>query len=153
MMTRFLVVILFVAGPLLLVGGEPEWAAGQEPSSNETRPALLPFPSATELEKVAALEPAKTRFTSREALLARVDGFSKKLPKNRYDLEAFAKSLDSGLEPAFAFVRDQVRYEAYPGVLRGAIACAAWRVGLPTRTTWPSGGCGMACWTERWNTK
>ncbi len=42
------------------------------------------------------------------------------IPNARYDLVAFANSLPPGVEAAFAFVRDRVRFEPYPGILRGS---------------------------------
>ena len=42
------------------------------------------------------------------------------IPRARYDLVAFANGLPPGVEAAFAYVRDRVRYEPYPGILRGS---------------------------------
>lgn len=53
-------------------------------------------------------------------LIKRSDVLLDRLPFARYDLEARAASLPSDLGPSFAFVRDQIRFEPYPGTLRGA---------------------------------
>jgi hypothetical protein len=46
-----------------------------------------------------------------------------------WDVDAKAKALGPGLDPAFTFVRDAVRYEAYAGILRGASGTYATRAG------------------------
>ena len=46
-----------------------------------------------------------------------------------WDLEALSWSLEGDADAAFAFVRDRIGYEAYPGVLRGAAGTLAARAG------------------------
>ena len=62
--------------------------------------------------------PAET--PSPEFLSAAFDALEPLVSTGRYDLEAEARALASSIENSFAFVRDQIRYEAYPGVLRDA---------------------------------
>lgn len=69
------------------------------------------------------------RVAAVDEALRRAEAFAKRYEASRYDLDAFAKTLPPGAEPAFAFVRDQVRFEAYPGVLRGARTTFATRAG------------------------
>jgi transglutaminase-like putative cysteine protease len=46
-----------------------------------------------------------------------------------WELSAKAEELAGGIEPAFAFVRDRIGYDAYAGVLRGADGAYATRAG------------------------
>src|SRR5581483_1627412 len=46
-----------------------------------------------------------------------------------YDPDLRAKELGDGVEPSFQYVRDRVRFEAYPGVLRGARGAYITRAG------------------------
>lgn len=46
-----------------------------------------------------------------------------------WDVDAKANALGPGLDPAFEFVRDAIRYEAYAGVLRGAAVTYTTRAG------------------------
>jgi len=62
--------------------------------------------------KPAPLDPQK--------LAAETEALIKKIPEARYVLEARAKELGAGIEPVFALVRDEIRFESYPGVFRGA---------------------------------
>ncbi|MEO8522350.1 MAG: transglutaminase domain-containing protein, partial [Acidobacteriota bacterium] len=55
--------------------------------------------------------------------VAAVNGISAladRIARVDWDVAARAAVLGPGVEPAFAYVRDAIRYEAYPGVLRGA---------------------------------
>ncbi|MBI3272000.1 MAG: hypothetical protein HYZ53_23605 [Planctomycetes bacterium] len=54
-----------------------------------------------------------------EALLSLLAEDLRKADRTAYDPEALAAGLGEGLYPAFSFVRDQVGFEAYPGLLRG----------------------------------
>lgn len=62
--------------------------------------------------KPASLDPQK--------LAAETEALIKKIPEARYALEARAKELGEGIEPVFALVRDEIRFESYSGVFRGA---------------------------------
>ena len=44
----------------------------------------------------------------------------RRFPAVEFDPVERAKQLGAGVEPAFEYVRDHIRYETYPGVLRGA---------------------------------
>ncbi len=77
----------------------------------------------------ARLQPARKPAVSTEDLAKRVETLVSKVPGLRYDIDARARVLGSGIEPAFLFVRDQIRFEAYPGVLRGASGTYTARAG------------------------
>jgi transglutaminase-like putative cysteine protease len=64
-----------------------------------------------------------------EVLVARFTALAPRIPEQRYDAEAQARTLGPGVEPIFAFVRDRIRYDAYSGVLRGANGALAARAG------------------------
>jgi len=53
------------------------------------------------------------------ALETRFEAWQDASPKTRYDLSAKANALSAGVEPAFFFVRENIRYESYSGALRG----------------------------------
>jgi len=55
-----------------------------------------------------------------DGLAARAAEMARGLPAIEYDPALRAAALGAGIEPAFEYVRDHVRYEAYAGVLRGA---------------------------------
>src|SRR5688500_1254151 len=64
--------------------------------------------------------PGWARASAVEEVVRQAEELAKKFPAERYNLDAFAKTLAPGVEPAFALVRDRIRFEAYPGVFRGA---------------------------------
>jgi hypothetical protein len=64
-----------------------------------------------------------------DELMARFEALAPKIPEERYNAEAQARTLGPGVEPIFRFVRDRIRYEAYSGVLRGANGALAARAG------------------------
>lgn len=51
------------------------------------------------------------------------------LPAADWDIDALVASLDGDVESAFSFVRDRIRFDPYPGVLRGAIGTLSARAG------------------------
>ena len=88
-------------------------------------PSLLPLPSGAELRtgqavKLEAPPPPNRAALDPAALADRTRTAAMVIPETRYSIEARAKALGDGIGPAFTFVRDQIRFEAYPGVLRGA---------------------------------
>jgi hypothetical protein len=91
-----------------------------EPS--EGRGLRMGLPGAEELERAA-----RTELVSRGPLegdggvvLGRADSLADAIPALEYDVVARADALGAGIEPVFAFVRDRIGFEPYPGVLRGA---------------------------------
>jgi transglutaminase-like putative cysteine protease len=60
-------------------------------------------------------------------LLATALGVYNETKAQQYDLDPLAQTLAPGIDRAFAFVRDRIRYEAYPGTLRGAEGALAAR--------------------------
>ncbi len=107
----------------------PVSSAGTERESGQI--AGLELPLSSELTKAPALmvKPPAPSFGTVDEFVAQVDALSVKIPKAHYDLEAAAQALDPGIDPAFLFVRDHIRYEAYPGVLRGPGITLATRAG------------------------
>jgi len=99
--------------------------------SQAAQPVSLALPSAAELAKAGAFTPQMPSrpSVSPDELVARSEALSKAIPRVRYDPAARAQALGPGVDPAFRFVRDQIRYEAYPGVLRGAQGTYAARAG------------------------
>jgi transglutaminase-like putative cysteine protease len=93
---------------------------GPAPTQKEVLALSLPSseslssvsPLAASLPKRAALDPQK--------LVAETEALIRQVPEARYDLEARARELKAGIEPAFALVRDEIRLESYAGVLHGA---------------------------------
>lgn len=75
--------------------------------------------------EVATADDVPSQFPSRSTLtpdevLRRFESLAASMPKLPYDLASRAEALGPGIEPAFFYVRDQIAYEGYPGVLRGA---------------------------------
>ncbi len=85
-------------------------------------PNVLSIPSATELRGARALRLSQVTPVTLppEDLIRNAEAIFDRLPVVRYDLEARTASLGAGIGPSLAFVRDHIRYEAYPGTLRGA---------------------------------
>ena len=82
-------------------------------SQNNTAELTLPVG-----DNLTAPEPPSTPVNPDE-LVTKVESWIQHTPEVRYSLTARAGALGSGVEPAFFFVRDRIRYEAYSGVLRG----------------------------------
>ena len=90
----------------------------------------LGLPSSVELAQAqtALAQTPRVSVTPHE-LVTWSDALSRGISRVRYDLAARAQSVGSGADPAFLFVRDQIRFEAYPGVLRGAEGTYVTRTG------------------------
>lgn len=63
------------------------------------------------------------------AAVKAISALSDRVARVDWDVAARAAVLGPGVEPAFAYVRDAIRYEAYPGVLRGASGTYTARAG------------------------
>jgi len=109
-----------------------EWSGviAWPPSGQAAQPVSLALPSAAELAKAGStLQIPSPSAVSPDDFVARADALVRSIPRVRYDLAARAQALGSGVDPAFRFVRDQIRFEAYPGVLRGAEGTYVTRAG------------------------
>ena len=110
-----------------------EWSGviGWPPTGETAQPVSLTLPSAAELAKAGAFTPQMPQRSQLKPddLVARTEALVRSVPRVRYDLSVRAQALGPGVDPAFRFVRDQIRFEAYPGVLRGAEGTYVTRVG------------------------
>jgi transglutaminase-like putative cysteine protease len=80
------------------------------------------LPSRDELAQFAAakLAPAQPAVPAPADLRAQIDAAVKAVQPIEYRPELRAAELGAGVEPCFNYVRDHIRYESYPGVMRGA---------------------------------
>jgi transglutaminase-like putative cysteine protease len=67
--------------------------------------------------------------TDPEELLTRARQRVDRFPVVQWDVDAKARELGTGVEAAFAYVRDEIAYEPYSGVLRGASGTYTTRAG------------------------
>ena len=113
MLRRAVASVVLVA--VILVAG----AARAADETAATSPLALP--SAANLADAAGAPlPAPAAPADNVDLLARATEMAERFPAVEFDPELKAKELGDGVDPAFAYVRDHVRFEAYPGVLRAA---------------------------------
>ena len=63
------------------------------------------------------------------AFAKQTDALAERVSRVDWNVDAKADALGPGIEPAFAYVRDAIRYEVYPGVLRGAAGAYTARAG------------------------
>ena len=80
------------------------------------------------VSSLAQSQPKPSSFDPQK-LAAETEALIKRTPESRYDLEARAEELGAGVEAAFALVRDEIRFESYPGVLHGAYGTYLARAG------------------------
>ncbi|MEO5894340.1 MAG: hypothetical protein ABIS06_01420 [Vicinamibacterales bacterium] len=62
-------------------------------------------------------------------VLTRVNAFAKRVNAVDWNVDLKAASLEDGIEPSFAYVRDRIDFDAYAGVLRGASGTYTARAG------------------------
>ncbi len=115
-----------LAAALVITGLSPVMATSPQP------PLGLPEASTREIDRalVTADEPhvgpaSYDADAAGEAALAQVDRFG----GPDWDIEELAASLGTEAEAAFAFVRDRIGFDPYPGVLRGAHGTLVARAG------------------------
>lgn len=99
---------------MLVIGGIAGWVAMVHRAE--------PVPASAE----ASTPPVSVDVTE---LIDRVDRLVARTARVDWDVDAKAQALAPGVEAAFALVRDDVRYEAYAGALRGASGAYAARAG------------------------
>jgi transglutaminase-like putative cysteine protease len=101
------------------------------PTGQAAQPVSLALPSAAELAKTGGLTlPTPSRSaTDLDDLVAHAEAAARSIPRVRYDVAGRVQALGPGVDPVFRFVRDQVHFEAYPGVLRGAEGTYVTRAG------------------------
>ena len=97
------------------VGGAATFAVPATPTTTST---VLP---ALNSDPAADVDPV--------TFAKKTDSLVDRISRVDWNVDARADALGSGVEPAFAYVRDAIRYEAYPGVLRGAAGTYTARAG------------------------
>ncbi|PYR76747.1 MAG: hypothetical protein DMF86_11365 [Acidobacteria bacterium] len=104
-----------VALALVLLTAIGNFPACSRSSGTETRrsPVALP-PDDAKAETVSL--PSAPAPSDESASIA---ALGKGVPVERYNLDAGARALGPGVEPSFTFVRDEIQYQSYPGVMRG----------------------------------
>jgi len=110
-------------GSPVRTGSEQTTADRQSGPPSIAPGAEVPFKARLELPPPPPPEPTL------EELKASFEELAPRIPEERYDAEARARTLGPGVQPTFSFVRDRIRYEAYSGVLRGAGGTLAARAG------------------------
>lgn len=102
--------------------------ANSSKGSSGTPPGQPPISSSGTLKLPVLALPDPSPLKPAE-FLTRANEIAARVTRMDWDVDAKADSLALGIEPAFAFVRDAIRYEAYSGVLRGAVGTYATRAG------------------------
>jgi|GEM_PF-2920765 len=107
----------------------PSTKAGTAPTQKEV--FALSLPPAESISSVGSLLPSQPKPADfdPQKLAADTEKLIKAIPEARYDPEARAKELGAGLDPLFSLVRDEIRFESYAGVLRGAYGTYLARAG------------------------
>ncbi len=130
--TVCLAAVMAIAG----IGPEPanDGTQAASPAASPAAPVSFSLPDvsdrATDANRVVDAAPGT--LTGPLDLQAAIDsGFTTAdgLPDIAWEVPALARSLDQDAAAAFAVVRDSIRFEPYPGVLRGAAGTLAARAG------------------------
>jgi len=66
------------------------------------------------------LPPPRLEPATSDDLVSALESLPANASRDRYDLNTRIATLGPGIEPAFEYVRDRIRYEPYSGILRGA---------------------------------
>jgi transglutaminase superfamily protein len=112
----------------LLVGGVARIEAAT-PIERLAPPEVPPPSSASPGAALPALEVPRPGRLDPAALARQAADRAARIPAIEWDVGSRAEALGPGLEPAFTYVRDAIRYEAYAGVLRGAAGAYRARAG------------------------
>ena len=117
-----------MAGPITMGAWAVFLILAQVPAG-AAAPATSPpnefgLPSDAEAKSVAAAwpdtPPEARPADAKEEFRTRVRDAVSEVKAIDYDLDRWAGQLGGGVEPAFNYVKDRVRFEAYPGAFRGA---------------------------------
>lgn len=85
--------------------------------------ALPPVGGAAQVTTAAAVvisnDPPPVSNLDAAAVSARTASLEKRVSRTRFNLEARIAALGEGVDPAFAYLRDSIGFDSYPGVLRG----------------------------------
>jgi hypothetical protein len=110
------------------MGRESDAAGRAEPPASGVPAASLAIPVPGESQTGPLRLATRLTYDSNQ-VEADSSALADRIPAARYDLVALAGSLGPGVEPAFSFVRDSIRYEPYPGILRGSWSTFLTRAG------------------------
>src|SRR5690349_18080787 len=82
----------------------------------------MALPSDAELSGAASakLGPPSAQAADAQQFAQRVQEMSRRYAPIEFDPDLRAKSLGNGIEPILKYVRDEMRFESYPGIFRGA---------------------------------
>ncbi len=109
------------------------WTPSHHPSPPVGETTRFAVPAASPAPATPAALPAVTSDPTADVDLVtfakKTDSLADRIARVDWNVDVRADALGPGVEPAFAYVRDAIRYEAYPGVLRGAAGTYTARAG------------------------